>query len=220
VVDDLANTLPDIPNLVRICKAIAMLDAILCQEWEMRYYSFNSMWNKDDPSEMMASMRDGCGDHYFIWFMREGAAIKGFAHESVLNPINNDGAPFPEVLADFPNELSYFLREAAFSIEDTTFCYWRRRGDQAWISGNISFPVTAGADPDGSRNMLGILDGRPSTYVDYARDYFELEIDEADVHHIYQLKPLNAELLHRLQSDRKLDEFAEEIQEIGYIRGT
>jgi hypothetical protein len=212
--------LPDIPNLVRVCKAIAMLDAILCAEWSLRYYSFNSHWNKDDASEMMASMRDGSGDHYYIWFMRHGAAIKGFAHESLLNPEHNDGAPYPEVFAKFPHELSYFMKEAAFMINDTTFCLWRLRSDSEWHSGRISFPLNAGADPDGSRTLLKILDGNPKTYVQYARDYFETDIAEEDVNHVYQLKPLNPELLIRLHCERKLDQLAEDIKEIGYIRGT
>lgn len=217
---NVAEMLPDIPNLVRISKAIAMLDAILCQEWEHRYYSFNSFWNKDDPSEMMASMRDGTGNHYFIWFMREGAAIKGYSHESVLNPYDNDGSPFPEVFAGLPVELSYFLKEAAFSINDTTFAFWRLHKDSMWRSGNISFPTNAGDDPDGARSMLKILDGRPATYVQFARDYYEVEVTEDDVLHVYQLKPLNADLLKRLHCERKLDQLTDEIKEIGYIRGT
>lgn len=210
----------DIPNLVRVCKAVAMLDAIICEEWSLRYYSFNSLWNKDDPSEMMASMRDGSGDHYYIWFTRQGAAIKGFTHESILNPVHNDGAPFPEIFANFPVELSYFLKEAAFMIDESTFCYWRKQNDQEWHSGKIKYPQNAGPDPDGSRTLLKILDGKPGTYVEYARDYFEVEITEEDVNHVYQLKPLNADLLMRLHCERKLDQLRDEIKEIGYIRGT
>lgn len=220
MVVDVAQMLPDIPNLVRISKAISMLDAILCEEWEFRYYSFNSFWNKEDPSEMMASMRDGEGDHYFIWFMSEGAAIKGFAQEAVLNPVNNGGIHFPEMFANFPLELSYFLKEPAFDIDDTTFAYWRRQKDNEWKSGDIAYPANAGADPDGSRDLLKILDGHPATYVQHAHDYFERDVMEADVNHVYQLKPLTAELLSRLGSERKLDQLADEIKEIGYIRGT
>lgn len=105
-------------------------------------------------------------------------------------------------------------------IDDTTFCYWRRNCDNEWHSGKIKFPANVGADPDGSRTMLKILDGKPKTYVDYAREYFDLEIAEEDVKHVYQLKPLNAELLIRLHCERNLDQLSDEIKEIGYIRGT
>jgi len=56
-----------------------MLDAILCPEWEYRYHSFNARWA---GGEAMASMRDGCGDGYFILFTAAGAIMKGFVHES------------------------------------------------------------------------------------------------------------------------------------------
>ena len=58
----MAINLPDVPNLVRITKAIAMLDAIICPERLDRYYSFNAKWS---PGEQMASMRNGSGDGYF-----------------------------------------------------------------------------------------------------------------------------------------------------------
>jgi hypothetical protein len=39
-----------------ICKAISVLDAIICQEWQYRYYSFNSEW---DTNEQCLQMRNG-----------------------------------------------------------------------------------------------------------------------------------------------------------------
>ena len=48
--------LPDVAGLRRLTRSLAMLDAILCAEWEDRYYSFNSKWADD---QNMASMRDG-----------------------------------------------------------------------------------------------------------------------------------------------------------------
>ncbi len=47
-------------------------------EWEYRYYSINSKW---DEGEMMASMRNGSGDEYFILFDSHGAIMKGFDHD-------------------------------------------------------------------------------------------------------------------------------------------
>jgi hypothetical protein len=42
-------------------------------EWEYRYYLVDSLWGR----EMVASMRNGSGDEYFILFDDHGAAIKG-----------------------------------------------------------------------------------------------------------------------------------------------
>ena len=60
-----------------------MLDAVLSPEWDSRYYSFNSHW---DQETALASMRDGCGDGYFILFTPAGLVIKGFARESEMSP--------------------------------------------------------------------------------------------------------------------------------------
>ena len=65
--------LPDIEKLRRLTKSIAMLDAIICPEWEFRYYSYNSKWGR---GEEMASMRNGCGDDWFLLFDVHGAALK------------------------------------------------------------------------------------------------------------------------------------------------
>lgn len=213
---NVAAVLPDIPDLVRISKAIAMLDAILCEEWEFRYYSFNSHWDQDDPAQMMASMRNGSGDHYFIWFSSVGAAIKGFSKESIISPWNNQGRHYPGVLDEVPVEFTPFLNEPAFVIDDTTFCFWRRLVDSQWHSGKVEFPAHAGSDPDGSKSLLTILDGRPSTYVDFARDLFDIDLDETAVSHVYNLKPLTPGLLSRLHSERSLEDLSEDISEIAY----
>lgn len=57
--------LPDIESLRRRSQALAMLDAIVCPEWEGRYYSFNASWGE---TEAMGSMRNGSGDDWFILF--------------------------------------------------------------------------------------------------------------------------------------------------------
>src|SRR5579859_6032415 len=118
-------SLPPPEALRRRCRSLAMLDAILSPEWEYRYYSFNSRWAK---GEMMASMRDGSGDTYFILFTAAGVALKGYAHESALAGYNVENRrPYPGVLDDVPPEFERFLKEPAFSMDFTTFCLWRRK---------------------------------------------------------------------------------------------
>lgn len=204
--------LPDIPDLIRISKALAMLDAILCADWEYRYYSFNSKWDPNDASQMMGSMRNGEGDEYFIWFGKQGAAIKGY-----WIGIGGIGGALDTV----PKEFGEFLREPAFTMDETTFCFWRRTDDPGWSKGNLDAEVDTEdsiAQAEGAEELLSILDGDPQTYVDYARDYFEVEVDAGDVEQVYNLNPLTADLLNRLGSQRTLDELADDIAEIGYPR--
>lgn len=156
--------LPDVDRLRALLQSIAMLDAILSPEWEYRYYSFNSRWSK---REQMGSMRDGCGDDFFGLFNSSGCFLKGFAHESAMSPYGRKPkAVWPGVLDNVPSAFAAALKEPAFSMEDTTFCIWRRYCDESWQVGDIEFP--GGTDPDGSQTLLAILDGKPKTYKAWA----------------------------------------------------
>jgi hypothetical protein len=117
--------LPEIAALLRRCKALAMLDAIVCPEWEYRYYSYNEQWSGD---EEMASMRNGQGDEWFFLFDKAGAAVKGFSHESDV--AKTDFAK--RIKIEAPPSFRSFLSEPAFSMDAATFCYWRGASDSVW----------------------------------------------------------------------------------------
>jgi hypothetical protein len=104
------STLPHIQPLIRLSQSLALLDALLEPEWQYRYYSFNAHWN---DAEMMASLRNGSGDGYFIWFGQPGAAIKGFAHESaVWNSLGGQqDLALSNLSRQIPTEFEPFLRE-------------------------------------------------------------------------------------------------------------
>lgn len=205
--------LPDVESLRRLAQSLAVLDAIMSPEWESRYYSFNSRW---DEGEMMASMRDGSGDQYFILFNPHGAVIKGFAHESPMSPYAA-GKPWPGVLDEVPGEFQKFLSEPVFSIEDTTFCVWRRDEDSVWQAGNINYPD--GHDPDGSEDLLAILAGEPSAYKEFAGEYYEREVELSAVEHVYRHEPLTNEVVSALNPEASLEELKSDIEEIGYRGG-
>ena len=204
--------IPEIKELEKISQAIAMLDAILSPEWESRYYSFNAKWGE---KERMASMRNGAGDDYFILFDEVGAIIKGFAHESPMTPYLNERKEiWPGVLTNVPKEFSSFLSEPAFSLEDTTFCIWRKHTDLFWQRGNIIFPE--GEDPDGSEDLLFILDSNPLTYKCWAEDYYEKSVPLSCVEHIFNHLPLNGDLIFALNSSLSLAVLQNDILEIAY----
>jgi hypothetical protein len=208
-------TLPDIESLRELSQSLAVLDAIMSPEWESRYYSFNSKWGE---GQMMASMRDGSGDEYFILFNHHGTIIKGFAHESPMSPYGIETEkPWPGVLEDVPDEFKDFLSEPAFSIEDTTFCIWRRHTDSSWQVGKIDYPEVD--DPDGSEALLHMLDGKPSTYKEFAEEYYERAIDLAAVKYVYHHKPLTDKIIHLLNADVSKEDLKPDIEEIGYPDG-
>jgi hypothetical protein len=201
--------LSDIASFRRLTRALAMLDAILSQEWEFRYYSFNSRWG---DGEMMASMRDGSGDHWFALISSFGVALHGLAHEA---PTFVPGVPRREIFEGLPSELrANFVGEPAFDTANSTFCIWRRTTDDYWSSSGP--PRLTHPDPDGSADLLSILAGDPRQYVDFAAEYFGREIDIADVAAIYQHQPLTEALVRRLNPEARLDDLADDILEIGY----
>jgi hypothetical protein len=204
--------LPPPERLRRLCQSLAMLDAIFSPEWQFRYYSFNSRWSE---GKMMASMRDGCGDDYFILFTAAGVALKGYAHESPMAAYNvANRKPWPGVLDEVPTAFADFLNEPAFSMNETTFCLWRRKQDRTWKRGDIEFPP--GNDPDGSERMLTILDGDPRTYQRFCCEYYEESPPLKCIRAIYEHQPLTPKLVAALNSQVTLAALREDVAEIAY----
>lgn len=186
-----------------------MLDAIMSPEWEYRYYSFDSEWSE---GEMMASMRDGSGDHWFALIAPAGIALHGLAHES---PAFNSGAPLPGIFDSLPDVFrESFLLEPAFDTSNSSFCIWRLASDERWSKGDVQLP--SGNDPDGSEELLSILAGDPQRYVRFAQEYFERGVDVSDVAAVYRHEPLTNALVQRLNSETDIESLADDIAEIGY----
>lgn len=206
------NDLPSLDELVRLSKAFAMLDAILSPEWDSRYYSFNAHWG---AGEMMGSMRNGSGDEYFILFNKQGAAIKGFDHEAIMSPWGaNPPTIWPGMYDSVPDYFSSFLSEEAFAMDQVTYCFWRSYDDKAWQCGISKFPV--GNDPDGSEWMLNIFSGEPVIYQQFAKDYYEVDLELAVVQQIYEHTPLTDEIVKVLNGDLDVIGVKNCAIEIGY----
>lgn len=209
------RSLPDIEGLRKLSQSLAMLDAILCSEKEYRYYSFDSKWAE---GEMMASMRNGSGEEYFILFNSHGAIMKGFDHESSMSPwAGEEEKLWPGIFDNVPVEFQGFLAEPAFSIPATTFCIWRLYVDTAWHVGPIEYPDEG--DPDGSEYMLAMLDGRPSTYKQFAEEYYEKQFDLEAIEHLYRHDALTAEVVSRLNNEITLESLRADIKQIDYPSG-
>ena len=201
--------LPDIRGFRRLTRSLATLDAIMSPEWEYRYYSFDAHWGN---GEMMASMRDGSGDHWFALITSVGVALHGLSHESAAF---RPGSPLLGVFDSLPSEFrDDFLMEPAFDTANSSFCIWRRASDDRWSTGAVALPP--GNDPDGSEELLSILAGDPRQYVAFAAEYFERVVDVADVDAIYRHEPLTSALVRRLNPEVDVASLAEDVAEIGY----
>lgn len=114
-VHDVARRLPCISPLNDLCRSLAMLDAILCPEWDHRWHGFDAHWS---PTEAMASMRDGSGGEYSLVFSAAGVYARGFDLEAVrhvyaLRPLTDEviAALAPERV---PAELAEDIKEIGY----------------------------------------------------------------------------------------------------------
>ncbi|MFB9240169.1 hypothetical protein IV454_21880 [Massilia antarctica] len=194
--------LPSIPELRAVAQSLAMLDAILCPEWQYRYFSFNCAWA---PGMEMASMRNGSGDAWFLLFDSVGAALKGFAHE-----LAGDNTFSARLQVQVPCGFSAFLNEPAFSMQDATFCYWRKTDDATWNK------VQGSLQDDGSDDMLSLLGSGPSGYQAWAESYFEVPVDHQAVCAVFGHVPMSETMILALNPDAEVDVARREAAEIGY----
>lgn len=213
------HDIPPIGELIRLSQSLALLDAILSpvdllSPYIVPFYAFDS---KCGPGEMVASMCNGCGDEYYIYFNDYGAAIKGFAHESEMSPWATDPpAILPGMYDDVPVEFSSFLKEPRFSMSDVTFCIWRRYGDAVWHRGEVAFPDNDDGDPDGSEYLFEMFDGEPLTYQRFASEYFGKEVPLEAIEHIYHHRPLTTAIVQALNSELRVEDLNTDILKIGY----
>jgi hypothetical protein len=152
------TALPAELDLQRICKAQAVLDAILSPEEEYRYHTYNARWG---DGEEVFEMNDGEGDQLLILFALEGAVVNGYAD-------GLDDADPAALSAAVPEPFQEFMREEPVKSIGTTFCCWTL-GNQPWQL------APGSAAEDGSDELLFLLDGHPRTYIDWAQEYFEAE---------------------------------------------
>ncbi len=206
--------------LARIGQSAAMLDALLFpDDWDERYFSFDAKWGR---GERVFSMRNGEGDFWFLWLARAGAVLHGFAHESAMSPWSRQrskevGAPkpFPGLFAGFPKALAYKKTAASFCEDknEVTFVAWSLGGAR-WTIGDVAFPK--GSDPDGSKDLLFILDGNAETYAKWAKRYVGRAVPLAAVKKIYLHAPLTNELARAINPEADFAAAKKEAKSIGY----
>jgi hypothetical protein len=189
--------------------ALAMLDAIICPEFQYRYFSFDAAWADD---EQMGAMRNGDGDHWFLHLGDSGAVIKGYVQEL---PGSDARAMALQVQRRVPAEFGAFLHDPSFEMDAVSYCYWRRSSDREWSK--VPHPEARMARGyDGSEDYLSILLAPASCYYDYASDYFECEPPLVSIEHIYAHAPLTAAIVKSLNPQLSLDDAHAAARQIGY----
>ena len=198
------SSFPTPSLLKKIMQSMAALDAIISTEWEYRYYSFNSVWG---DGEMMGSMRNGSGDDLFILFSASGAFVKGFSHEQW------EEFPADEAYREVASCFAEAVSEPAFSPELVTFCCWYAIARGRWEEAAIP-PFDC--EENGSAWMLSEIDGDATKYTEFAKEYYEVEIDEGAVRSIYNHVPMTVELAKSLNAEVDYRALMSDLAEIGY----
>ena len=209
---ELAEALPDIETLRNRCQALAILDTILSPEWESRYYSFDSAWG---IGEQMASMRNGSGDEYSIVFSPAGGFIRGFDHESKMSPFANNGELRPGLLDGLPEVFTPQATERAFSFEGSlcaTCCLWRENSDTRWRTGPVDL---GGQYSDGAQLLQILCDETGAEYRAFAADYYEVDLNQTAIAHVYAGLPLIEHIVGTLNPDVTLADIIDELTAIG-----
>lgn len=190
---------PNIDTLKRRMQSLAILDALLCPEWEFRYFSYNNNWT---IIETMGSIRNGSGDDVFALFSDAGCFIKEFHHES---------STLDEAYAYVPIEFLEATQEPAFSPQNVTACYWRGRHATHWeMNGNDRRfdPITS--------FLLAMVDGKPETYEAFAKEYYEKVLPSDLASQIFQHRTLTASNLDSVAFKGDIEELIKDVDEIGY----
>lgn len=229
--------LPSPEKLQSICKSISSLEAILSPEWQYRTLSYQKDWS---DKEEFSEIRNGSGDHVLILFSPYGCVINGFAHESAMNGwrrveledkrnfiqkiFKKNAEPkfelaqeiWPGLLDNLPKEFHEFIFGEPVRSIGTTFCIWSLQEDEKWKIGEFEFPDHPYLD--GSTDLLELLDGKPKTYVDWAKENYELEdMDLEVVTPIYEKEPISKSMVNKLNPDLEdFDQLKSDLAEIGY----
>lgn len=197
--------LPNREKLQAVCKAISVVDAILSQEWEYRYFSYNNKWA---AGEEFFEMRDGEGSRMLVLFHKEGCVINGFDAE--VKKRNKT-----ELTQGLPTIYHPFIFGEPVKSYGTTFCLWTNQKEE-WEVGKIKDAE------DNSEDFLAFFEEDPTTYVEWATDYFEGSyvksgIPIATVTKIYQgqvlTKKMVLTIVDELEDWKQLET---DLKEIGY----
>ena len=171
-------------------KNLATLESIVCPEWEYRYFSYNADWSEH---EEMASMRDGCGSEWFVWFKSGVTAYKCYSSE--------DGAMdnLEEATNNFPAKFDEFLNEAAFSMQRAT-CIWYMEEIQ-WVKfGKEAIHIIG---------LQDVLSWEAKDYCSWAAAYYEREIAEKPAAEILAGR-LNESVALQLNPELNWEQFSAE----------
>jgi len=186
--------LPEKNTLLKLSQRLALCDAILSQDWEHRYFSFDSFWNVSS-GEKLASCRNGEGQQVFLLFSYSG--VYG-------NIIDSDIAHRANVVS-----VSYlspnFFKEPAFNISNSCAFFWNDTDSDSWSHDGIGFNET---------DLIRFYKSDYKKYHGWSEGYYEQEISEEAIKNIFSGQDINPSDLYLLNPDIDMAQFCIDFFEI------
>ena len=118
------------------------------------------------------------------------------------------------VLESVPIIFADFINDPAFDIDNTSFCIWRQYSDKEYKVGNIEFPDDE--DPDGSEQLLYILEDDPAIYQQFAEEFYNKTIDMKILEKVYDQFPFDHKFIKSINPDVNLKDIIEDLAVIDY----
>ena len=185
-------------------RSLAVLDALLCPEWEFRLYAFDSSWG---DGETMGSIRDGAGACVFVVF-RNGGAFFRAVHPALEN---GEAAAGRNRL---PDEFTALSREPAFYQDmGAVEAWWSDKGGR-WTLASLGARDHTILRP--LDELCACLDGDPETYRSFASTYFERDIDRGAIADVYAGHPVTLDFLDRMKLPGISEDQREELIRTGH----
>ncbi len=178
------SELPEPSQLLRVMKSLAALDSILSLEELYRFHLFDPHWSQ---FEQLGSVRDGQGDDVFVVFSDKGCLLKGFVHD---NPVS---FPAEEYYTGVPICFTGITGEQAILPNHVSYCFWFENGEGEWRSSICETQLDLELF-----HLIQTLDGKVSSYKQFADDYFETEIDSRTIRSILDHRELTIDMAKQL----------------------
>lgn len=210
------DQLPGQDRMRDLSKALATLDVMMCpDEPGERYFGFEP---RGVDGMQLSSMYNGSGDLYFIAFKDDAVFGWGQAHESAMNPFALDPiGVWPGVLDGLPSRFEHLLRHPRFMLDGiflASTAFWCQGGGP-WHAGP-SVPPRDAFDDGADFLFELLLDDRAEAYAAFAEEYYEKPVDLDAVRAIYEMQPLTAEQVARLNPDVDYERARRQAETIAY----
>ncbi len=151
---------------------------------------------------------NGSGDILTIFITKSGVFMKGFDHENELNQFAADEWDetfFEHIYNNVPSE---FLDLVGNERDETTFCMWNTNETDEWEENDV-----VGND-GGKEYLLDYIMKSANEWCDWAKGYYERNIDVDGVNAIYNEDNITHAIIHKINPERDTMEALQEIDEM------